>query len=114
MILLYAIFCVWFAWLNSEWIKKGKKVKHFWNGLIHLFAAVLSLYFSGWQLAISVLLTARVAFDWALNLFRGLGLGYVPLTPKSIADKVEKAVFGLNGILPKIIYIIIVICLQTL
>jgi len=111
---LYACFCVFFAHVNSEWIKNDRAIKHFWNGLIHVSSAVLGGYFFGWKLGLSVLIVARLVFDTALNLLRGLPLDYVSPKPKSIVDKVEKYLFKLDAFTPKIIYLALLICLQIL
>jgi len=107
--LLYILPCVFLAMLNAKWIKDGKKIKHFWNGLIHVTVSVIFGWQYHWWHFFTILLIARVSFDWPLNLFRGLPLGYVSPKPKSIMDRAEKAIFGLNGILPKIIYIAAII-----
>lgn len=111
--LLYIPFCVFFAWLNAKWIADGKRIYHGINGAIHLIVAVLVGYFFGWRAGVAILFITRVFFDWGLNLFRGLPLGYVSLNPKSIVDRVEKALFKLNGILPKVIYLVIIVILMT-
>ena len=108
--MLYIPFCVAFAWLNAKWITDGKQIRHGWNGLLHLAVAVSIGYFN-LRAGIAVLFIARVFFDWSLNLFRGLPLGYVSLNPKSIVDKIEKAIFKLDGITPKIIYLLISVIL---
>jgi hypothetical protein len=45
---------------------------------------------------------------------RGLPIDYVARNPKSIVDKFEKSIFGMDGILPKIIYLAIIIALNIL
>lgn len=102
----YIIACIAFAEINKQWIFKGKRIYHGLNGLLHISFAVVALFFLSWQVAIASLMIGRVTFDTALNLFRGLPIGYVPFKPKSIVDRVEKSVFGYNGIAPKIIYIV--------
>lgn len=108
--LLYIPFCVFFAWVNNQWILHGKRIRHGLNGSLHVLVAFTVAYFTKWYHFFTVLLITRVAFDWSLNLFRGLPLDYLPLKPKSIADRVEKAVFN-NGFIPKIIYILLIIML---
>lgn len=108
----YGIFCILFALLNAKLIEGGKRIYHGLNGLLHLGVAIAGFYFFNWQTGLACLFIARVVFDWSLSLFRGLPLGYVSLNPKSIVDQVEKKVFGLNGISPKILYIIIIIILN--
>ena len=111
-LLLYAIFCIAFAWLNAKLIIKGRRIYHGLNGSLHLIICGLFYYHFGIATAITGLLLARVCFDWSLNLFMGLPIDYVPKKPKSIVDKIEKVVFLENGILPKIIYIFFIIMLN--
>lgn len=84
------------------------------NGLLHIAAAVAGWYYFNWQIGVAILFVARIFFDVSLNLFRGKAIGYIPIKPKSIVDKVEKKLFKQDGITPKIVYIIIIICLLTL
>lgn len=110
--LLYIPVAIAFAWLNARWIKNGKRVYHGLNGALHLTVAGLVFYFDSWQQGLAVLFITRVFFDWALNLMRGLPLGYVSPKPKSIVDRLEKAVFKLDGVTPKIIYLLIIVALM--
>lgn len=112
MLILYGLFCIGLAWINAKLIAKGRRIYHGLNGGLHLVVAGLFLYYAGAVSAITALLVARVAFDWSLNLFRGLPIDYVPKKPKSWVDKIEKVVFLENGILPKIIYIFFIIMLN--
>ena len=105
--LSYLVFCIFFAGLNNEWIQEGKKIKHGINGLIHLIAAAIGWAFWGWPVSVIILCNTRVLFDTCLNLFRGLPVDYVSPKPAAIMDKIEKKIFGNNGILPKIIYLVI-------
>ncbi len=106
--LLYIPFCILFAWLNAILIKNGKRIYHALNGLLHLGVAVAIGYFTKWQYGLATLFIARLVFDTALNLFRGLPIDYVSSNPKSIVDKIEKKIFGKDGFTPKIIYIVII------
>lgn len=109
---LYALFCIAFAGLNAYLINKGKRIYHAVNGAIHTAAIAFGFIVFNWQTAVAILFISRLFFDWSLNLWRGLPLGYVSLAPKSIIDRLEKKAFGLNGILPKIIYLAIIIALN--
>lgn len=102
---LYILWCVAFAAINSQWIKEGKHIYHFWNGLIHCIAATVCAVFWWIPGAILILLNSRLFFDVSLNLFRGLPINYVPISPKSIADKIEINIFGRDGYLPKLIWL---------
>ena len=107
ILVAYIPFIIWLAWDNSKRIKQGKIIHHWLNGLLHILAAFTALYFEGWEIAASVLLSVRIVFNTALNLFRGLPIDYVSQKPKSVVDKVEKKLFGNNGWLPLIIYSIL-------
>lgn len=111
-VVLYALFCIAFAKLNQVLIDKGKRIFHALNGLIHLAAAAAGWYFFGWQVGVGVLIVARLVFDVALNLFRGLKITYTPKNPKSIIDTIEHIVFGTwAGWLPKVLYLIALVAL---
>ena len=112
-LIAYVFFCVWFAYINAKQIANGYKIKHFWNGLVHVSAALTFAYFKGWQYGLSIILLARVCFDWSLNLFRGLPLDYLPMKPKSIADKIEKELFGGNGLIGKLLCILFIVILLS-
>lgn len=112
--LLYAVFCVGLAYLNATLIRKGVKISHAYNGAIHITAAVLCWYFLGWKVGVAILLTARLVFDTALNLMRGLPLAYVPLKPASKVDQFEKWISAGHIMAAKIVYLILIICLLTI
>jgi hypothetical protein len=112
--IIYASFCIVLAYFNAYLIKKGKHIYHFWNGLLHIAAAVAGIYFFNWQTGFAILFIARVFFDWSLSIFRGLPLAYVSPKPLSKVDQIEKSIFGLNGILPKIIYIVFIVVLNII
>lgn len=105
--IIYALFCILLAWVNRNIIKAGKRVRHFYNGLCHLGACIWLTMTVNLYTGIAALFMARVVFDVSLNLFRGLGVGYVSPKPKSIVDQMEKRVFGSDGITPKILYLFI-------
>lgn len=106
----YLLLVVVLAYDNAKRIDNDKNIKHWLNGLAHLSMAGI-LYFVDWRLSVALLLLVRVVFDSALNLFRGLSFGYVSPKPASLVDKIEKKIFKNNGYMPKLIYIIIALCL---
>lgn len=109
----YAIWCVFFAFLNRiEIVTLDEKILHWFNGLLHFTAALFFAIAVSIPTGLSMLLIGRLFFDTALNLFRGLPISYVPLEPKSIVDKIEIFVFDGHGLLPKIVYLLILICLN--
>jgi hypothetical protein len=83
------------------------------NGIIHLAAAAGAYFLFGWKGVVVILLVTRVVFDVSLNLMRGLPIDYVSKSPKSIVDKIEKWVFSGNGMIPKIIYLLLIIIILT-
>lgn len=113
-LLLYIIPCIVFAKINSNWTKKvdwnnGKRIKHFYNGLLHCAAAIVAWFiFHKWQAPLIILFLARLVFDTAYYLFMGHSIDYTTPTPKSIVDKIEQKVFGRDGFTPKIIYAFII------
>lgn len=114
MILLisYIPFCIALAWLNYYLIEvKDKRIYHSINGAIHILAAAAGWYLFSWEVGVAILFIARLFFDVSLNLFRGKPVDYVSPSPKSIVDKLEKKIFGQDGITPKIIYTICLIVL---
>jgi hypothetical protein len=113
--IIYVVWCIFWAYANHRAIDKANEhILHAINGTFHL---VICGYFGiqlNWMVGVAMLFEGRLFFDVALNLFRKLGIGYVPKSPKSIFDKLEKYVFKGNGIIPKIIYAAIVIVLNIL
>jgi hypothetical protein len=105
--IVYALFCIFWAYLNYIIIERlDDEVKHWFNGLMHLSVCIFSGFAIHFLAAITMLLIGRLFFDVSLNIFRmgWRNIGYVPRYPKSIIDKIEKKVFGKDGITPKIIY----------
>lgn len=108
----YVAFCIGFAWINAGVIKEGGRIYHGLNGLLHLICwFCIWLVTKEWALLAALPFIGRLFFDSALNIMRGLPLDYVAKNPKSIIDKAEKGLFGNNGIIPKVIYLIISITL---
>lgn len=103
--IIYCFVCIFFAYLNYQWIKKGKRIKHFYNGALHVIVASFAWYIYQWPCFFIILCNANVVFNISLNWMRGLAIDYIPLKPKSIVDKVERWLFGNDGLLPKIIYL---------
>lgn len=98
-----------FAWENAKRIKKDKPIPHWLNGLVHfLIWAIFHKLFHSEFVAVLPFI-ARLFFDFPLNIFRGLDSGYVPENPKALSDKVEKFIFGDNGITPKVLYVWIIL-----
>lgn len=112
--IVYAGWCLFWAYANKVQIINNDRVYHGVNGVFHLATCI---YFSlkiHWIIGLAILFEGRLFFDIPLNLFRKLPIGYVPENPKSLVDKVERGVFGNNGFLPKIIYLLILAFLLIL
>lgn len=118
------------AYLVNTWVdwSKGRRIKHFWNGLIHLtFATLLyfkyasgrhidlfglPIYLNGIRYAICLLCVARIFFNLSYNYFHEprLSLRYISKTPRSVLDKAEKFIFG-DGAIALFFYIGLLILL---
>jgi hypothetical protein len=121
--IFYIAFCLILAYYNKKRISKDKHINHGYNGAMHIACWVIAgfiFYFTvglrAWPLLLALPFIGRDFFDASLNLMRfGIsGIGYVPLKPRSFVDKIEKSIFGLNGLLPKIIWLIVAISLNIL
>jgi hypothetical protein len=127
----YGAFCVAFSYLNAYWIKRNKRIYHGLNGGLHLAIIISCAVFIQPVLALLMPFEGRVLFDWPLNLFRDLPIGYVSQKPDSVIDRMEKAVFEklfyfirkqfktgsysfLVGVLPKLIYATLFVVLLVL
>jgi hypothetical protein len=108
-LIIYIAVCIFLAWDNAQLIKKGRRIYHALNGLIHLTGWALIVSFQGWEYLFILPFVARLAFDMSLALFRGLDPGYVADKPKSIADKLEKFIFGEDGITPKLLWFFFIV-----
>ena len=110
----YALWCIFFAFLNYiEIVKLDEKILHWFNGLMHLTCALFFGLAVHWWMGLSMPLIGRLFFDVPLNLFRKLPFDYVPERPKSLLDKAEIFIFFGNGWLPKIIYTLALIALNV-
>lgn len=113
--LIYIAFCLALAWYNYRRILFDKRIYHGINGALHLaFWGVVVIITKSWFPVVVLPFLGRVFFDAALNAMRRLPLNYVAKNPKSIVDKVEKSVFGNDGILPKVVYLGLAIALNII
>lgn len=111
---IYAMFCVWMAYRDASLIKKDRPVDHIINGATHLTAAALVGFIYGWYHFIGILCLSRLVFDTSLNIFRHFNPFHVSPSPSSFIDKIEKKIFGNSGLLPKAIYLSILILIWIL
>lgn len=107
--LLYAanyVVCWLMADADADTIRRGRKVSHFFNAVIHLLVALVISVSVNWIAGLASLFQAKAAFDMTLNVrrFGWKGLFYVPANPDSWLDRLEKTLFGSNGWLPKLFY----------
>ena len=128
--LLYIPFCIWFGYINAQWVEKKvnwptKKIRHFFNGLIHWVVAGSAWLLcrnaslpgwmddNKWEAAICVLCVARVVFTTAYNYFHipRQPIDYVTSTPKALTDKLEQLIFKKNGIMPLVLATAILVIL---
>lgn len=112
--ILYAFFCVGFAYLNYYWISKDYRINHSWNGVLHIAIWLLiTLWTQEWFLLLIFPFIGRLFFDRYLNLFRHLPVSYLPDSPDSWLDRQEKKVFK-NGLRAKVIYAIFIVIFNIL
>lgn len=111
--LAYIIFCLLLAYYNASRIKQDKRIYHGINAAFHIICwTVIYLLTKNWFVISALPFIGRLFFDTSLNLMRGLSISYAPLNPKSWTDIVEEHVFRFNEVLPKVIYLIIIIILN--
>jgi hypothetical protein len=112
---IYIVFCLLLAYANQRRISYDLVIYHGINGLCHvIFWGVVLLITKSWFPACVLPFLGRLFFDAGLNVMRHLPLDYVARNPKSWIDRIEKSIFGNDGILPKLIYLIIIIGLNVL
>jgi hypothetical protein len=112
---VYIVFCLLLAYANQRRISYDLVIYHGINGLLHaIFWVVALIITKSWFPACVLPFLGRLFFDAGLNVMRHLPLDYVARNPKSWIDKIEKSIFGNDGILPKLIYLIIIIGLNVL
>lgn len=113
--LFYILFCIGLAYINYRVIIADRKVFHGLNALLHVVFWVVVWFKTKDALLVAMLpFIGRLFFDCALNLMRGREIEYVPLNPKSWVDKAEKKIFDGDGLLPKAIWLLIIILLNIL
>jgi len=112
--IINAIICFCMAYIDKEKMDDGYEPNHAVNGLIHIVFVGLAAFAFNPYIGAAILFESRLVFDSSLSLLRRLGIGYVSPNPKSKIDRLEKWVFGNDGITPKILYIIIAFVLNNL
>lgn len=120
--LLYIPVAILLGWYNAHlvntWVdwSKGRRIKHFWNGLVHCVGCAIFWWIGGWVAGVAVFPIARISFNTSYNFFHNprQPIDYVTPTSKSILDKLEQWCFGKDGITPLIIYFFITIVLLSI
>jgi hypothetical protein len=112
----YFLFCILLAYVNYRVIKKGWKVKHAYNGVLHIAAFFALWHFVDIQTALAGLFMAKTVFDTSLNILRfgWSGFDYISKSPKAIMDKIERFFFKGDYLTAKLTYILIMVCLLTI
>ena len=121
IVLLYIPIAVLLGWYNAHlvntWVdwSKGRKIKHFWNGVVHCTFAAIVWIFTDFKTGLAIFPIARIFFNESYNFFHipRQSIGYTSLEPKSILDKIEQKLFNKDGITPLIIYAMIIVILLT-
>lgn len=110
-VIAYGFICIWWGWANGVTIKKENSILHWANMIIHASTCIYFAIYEHWSLGLAMFFEARLFFEIAINLTRKKGIGYVTPTPTAVTDIIEQAIFGKNGILPKIVYLILFVSL---
>jgi hypothetical protein len=102
------------AW-NAALIRKGKRIYHALNGLLHAAVAIAVWLLSHWTDGLAILPLTKLVFDTALNAMRGLPLDYTSPEVKQytglrmawdrgkVMDFIEWRLFH-NALVAKILY----------
>lgn len=114
-VLAFAVINIGLAYQDSRRLANKKWIKHGINAAVYigLLLAVWFLHGWDWKLIAALLLTRQIFFDSPLSLFRGLKWNYITPAekPAAIIDRLEKRIFGMNGTLMYIVYIVSLIIL---
>lgn len=107
-LILFSVANIILAWIDSRIIADKQKILHGLNGVVYL-ALLLIPYFMyhNWFLIAALCFNRLLWFNISLSKFRSLDWDYVSPSPKSIIDKVAKAIFGSNGKLMYFIYLVL-------
>ena len=113
------VLCLWMAYEDAKSADDGKyeDINHDRNAVVHISAAVIIAIAGGWLNFFAALLQAVIVFDIAYNLFRKnprFSPFYLPISPRSWKDRLEKKLFFNSGLVAKIFYLIafiVIICI---
>lgn len=111
----FAVVNKWLAWLDARKIGNKKTIKHGINGAVYVaLCGVCFWLYPLWanlyqfiNMILILFLVRQLVFDTFLNHYRNLDFFYVSKVPKSIIDRIENKIFGLNGALQFVVYIIL-------
>lgn len=116
--ILYGGACVMMGWWDARDRNRGNYtgMHHTINFATHITAAVLVSIFIKWYAGFIILCLARIIFTTSLNYFSvpRLPIDYVTAEkrPRAITDRIEKSIFGMDGIFPLVIYLVALIVLN--
>jgi hypothetical protein len=105
-VIAYGVICIFWAIANGRYINADGPILHWANMIIHATTCGYFALSVSWILGLAMFFEARPFFDTTLYLtrFGWKKIWYVPDNPSSVIDRLEKAIFGNNGWLPKLIY----------
>ncbi len=116
--LMNALVCLYMARHDAKAANEDRPqdISHVINGAVHIGMSLLLWIAGGWLHGIAGLFESVIVFDTAMNLMRipKRSPFYLPMTPKSLKDKIEKIVFFNSGLAAKIFYLaafIVLICI---
>lgn len=104
---VYAVFCVFWAYANARTIDSDGYIHHWANFILHFTCCCALGVLAHWTLGFAAFFMGRSVFDSFLGIFRKKGWAYVSPDPKSWFDIQEIRLFGQNGALPKICYLVV-------
>lgn len=111
-LVIFFLINVALAQYDAGRIKKGGWIYHGINWAVYIaMIAVPWYFFRDWWLVAALLFERLLVFNIALSLYRKLPFDYVSPNPKSIIDRMAKAVFGNNG---KLMYAVYLLCFAIL
>ena len=96
------------AFYDSYRMKNNYRISHGVNAGVYVILCVITaLLFGNIWYAVPMLLIRPVVFDPVLNMANNLNPFHQSMTTTSIMDKMERKLFGSNGFLPWLMYLIL-------
>ena len=111
-LIIFAIGNVILAFVDSRLIGKGRKILHWVNGLVYaaMLAVPYFIFHNLWLIG-ALVFERLIVFSIMLSLFRGLAWDYITPEnpPKAFTDRIQKLIFGMNGLVQYVIYALLFI-----